>query len=647
MAKRKLQRKIYRKNTNAFNLPKSRLRKFKALSILEFLFYGLISGFLVFLILFFHYGKDLPRPEKFTEKQETIPTTIYDRTGETLLYTIFGEEKREIVKLDQMPDNIKNAVIAVEDANFYKHHGIDPKGILRAIISNLKSKKFIKGQGASTISQQLIRSTFLTPEKTIKRKIREIILSLELDRRYPKDQILEWYLNQVPFGSNAYGIESASQTFFSKKTKDLDLVESALLASLIQMPSYLSPYGNHLDELLERKDYVIDRMRQEGFISEQEAESAKKQELLFNKTLTSLKAPHFVISVKKEIIEKYGEEYLVQKGLKVFTTLNVELQELAEQAIKKGAERNRNFRAYNAALTAIDPKTGEVLALVGSVDYFAEPLPVGCISGKDCLFEPEFDVVRLGERQPGSSFKPIVYATAFQKGYDDKYTVIDEETNFGIWGGKPYIPKNYDGQFRGEVTLRQALSQSLNIPAVKVLVDLAGIEDSVNMAKNLGITTLKDPSFYGPSLVLGGGEVKLIEIVSAFGVFANQGLKNKTVTILKIEDNQGNIIEEHKSNPKRVLSSEAAKLITDILSDNESRTPMFGKNSLLNIQGVSSKTGTTQYYNDAWTIGYNSNITAGVWAGNNDNSPNNNQPGVVLAGPIWNEFMVQAIKIMK
>lgn len=633
MAKRKFQRKIYRKREILE----------KVFPVLKFLSYSALVVFLFFLIVFFYYAKDLPRPEKFTERQMALPTKIYDRTGETLLYTIFGEEKREVVPLSEIPEYLKWAVITAEDDNFYHHFGIDPMSMFRALLVNLRLKSPV--QGGSTIPQQLIRSTFLTPEKTIKRKTREIILTLELDRRYSKDQILEWYLNQVPFGSNAYGVEAASQTFFSKKAKDLTLAEAITLASLIRAPSYLSPYGEHQDELLGRKDYILEKMFNQRRIDKEEFELAKEEELKFRKPLTSIKAPHFILYVKKILTEKYGEDSLKREGLKVFTTLDIELQEFAEKAIESGVERNKNFRAYNGALVAIDPKTGEILALVGSADYFSESFPENCSSGQDCLFEPEFNVAILGNRQPGSAFKPLVYATAFEKGFSENYIVIDQQTNFGIWGGKPYIPRNYDGKFRGPVTLRQGLAQSLNVPSVKVLVYLAGIKDSVETAKRFGITTLREPSFYGPSLVLGGGEVTLLEMVSAFGVFAAEGLKNNPKAILKIEDSQGKIIEEQKNNARRVLSSETANLISDILSDNKARTPIFGANSPLNIEGVSVKTGTTQYFNDAWTIGYNSEIVVGVWAGNNDNSPTYEQPGVVLAAPIWRNFLLQALNI--
>jgi len=607
--------------------------------LLNFCAFGFLSGLIVFLLLLLYYSSDLPRPEKFTERRISQPTKIMDRTGETLLYTVFGEEKREIVFLEKIPDYLQKAIIAGEDKKFYRHFGIDIEGIIRAVLANFKLGK--KAQGGSTIPQQLIRNTFLSPEKTIERKVREIILSIELDFRYSKDQILEWYLNQVPFGSNAYGIQAASQTFFSKKVEELSLAESAILASLVQAPSYLSPYGQHVDELLARKDYILDRMAEENYISKEEAENTKKEELTFAKPSTPIIAPHFVIYVKKYLIEKYGEEYLKTKGLTVYTTLDIELQKRAEESVTEGAERNQSFRAFNAALVAIDPKTGEILSMVGNKDkdYFAESEPPGCTPGENCLFEAQFNVATMGLRQPGSAFKPFVYATAFENGYSDNYIVIDEETNFGIWGGKPYIPQNYDGYFRGAVTLRSALAQSLNVPSVKVLVNLAGISNSVETAKKMGISTLREAEYYGPALVLGGGEVTLLDMVSAYSVFASQGLTKKITSVLKIEDNYGRIIEYHQPDPKRVISSETAELISSILSDNTARTPIFGANSSLYINdNISVKTGTTQFYNDAWTIGFNKDIVVGVWVGNNDNSSSYNQPGVVLATPIWRDF---------
>ncbi len=605
----------------------------------------LLLAMILFLSLLLYYSKDLPRPEKFTERKMAQPTEIYDKQGEHLLYTIYGEERRETVPLEKISPYLRDAVIAAEDKKFYQHFGIDPWGMVRASIENVRRKAPV--QGASTIPQQLIRSTFLTPQKSAERKVREIILSIELDKRYSKQQILEWYLNQVPFGSNAYGAESASRTFFLKKAEDLTLAEAATLASLIRSPSYLSPHGPNRDELMGRKDYILDQMTNEGYISQQQAEEAKKEEITFAQESRPIEAPHFVLQVKKQLVEKYGEEYLKTNGLKVYTTLNYDLQKLAERIVKEGAENNKAYRAYNAALVAMNPSNGEVMALVGNKDYFADSYPQGCVSGKDCLFDPEFNVATLGKRQPGSSFKPLVYATAFEKGYSDQHVVTDELTNFGVWGGKAYVPQNYDGLFRGPVTLRQALAQSLNVPAVKVLVYLAGIEDSVVQAEKMGISTLKEPSYYGPSLVLGGGEVTLEEMVGAFSIFANQGIKNTSHIISHIVDEQGRVVYRFQGDPKRVLSQRSADTITSILSDNQARAPMFGSNSALYVDDRTAvKTGTTQYYNDAWTIGFNNNVAAGVWAGNNDNSSTYSQPGAVIAAPIWNRFMVEAKEIL-
>lgn len=634
MVQRKYYRKIYKKN-----------RK-KKIIFRVFLFFFLAIFVLIFgfLGLFIYYAKDLPRPEKFTERSFVQSTKIFDRTGEVLLYELYGEEKREIIPLALMPEYLKQAAISVEDANFYNHFGLDFRGISRAIRINLKLRKPL--YGGSTISQQLIRSTFLTVEKTIKRKIREIILTLELERRYSKEQILEWYLNQVPFGPNLYGVEAASKAFFNKSTKDISIAEAATLIALIQAPSYFSN-EEHRNELFNRKNYVLDRMTEEHYLTKEEAEEAKKEELKFEEISQSIKAPHFVFYVREYLSKKYGENFLEEGGLKVYTSLDWELQEIAEKSVEEGVERNKGYRAYNASLVAIDPKTGEILAMVGSADWFGESLPEGCTPGENCLFDPKVNVAtyRTG-RQPGSAFKPFVYATAFQKGYDDKYVVVDEETNFGIWGGKSWTPQNYDGRFRGPVTLRQALAQSLNIPSVKVMLYLAGLEDSIKNAQKFGITTLNKPlSFYGPSIVLGGGEVRLIDMVSAYGVFATEGLRIPPTSIFKIEDSKGNIIEENKKTPRRILDIEVARLINDILSDNETRTPMFGAHSALYFENyaVAAKTGTTDDFKDGWIIGYTPSIAVGVWTGNNDNTPTSKQPGVVLAGPIWRTFLAEVL----
>jgi membrane peptidoglycan carboxypeptidase len=635
--------------------------KFFALFFASFLVLSVLGG----LLLFIYYARDLPRPEKFLEKEFVQSTKIYDRTGEVLLYEIYGEEKREVVSLEQIPLSLRNAVIAAEDANFYHHFGIDLKAIGRAVLADLKLREPV--QGASTIPQQLIRSSFLTREKTLGRKIKEVILTLELDRRYPKDQILEWYLNQVSFGPNIYGVETASKSYFGKSVSEITLAQSALLAATIKAPSYLYPYGEHLEELLGRKDYVLNRMADLGYISQEEKVKSQKEEIKFVEASPNILAPHFVMYVKDLLEQKYGTDFLKEEGLKVYTTLDFELQKSAEEIVKNQSKINEKYRAFNASLVALSPKTGEILAMVGSKNWFSSPYPEGCLPGKNCLFEP-YPNVALRGRQPGSAFKPFVYATVFKRGYDDKIQVLDESTNFGIWGGKEYIPQNYDGKFRGIVTLREGLAQSLNIPSVKVLyligsdekiekleinnflgkegVFSKGLKESIGTAKEMGITTLTQPiSFYGPSIVLGGGEVKLLEMVSAYGVFASEGLKVEPTAILKIEDSKGNILEENNKIPRRVLEPGVAQLINDILADNEARTPIFGPRSPLYFEGfkVSVKTGTTDNFRDGWAIGYTPNVVVGVWVGNNDQSPMQKEPGIVVAGPIFHQLMEKAL----
>jgi 1A family penicillin-binding protein len=607
---------------------------------------AILAIFILCVAVFFIFLSDLPRPEIFTEAQINQSTKIYDRTGKILLSSVYGEEKRTYIPLTEIPDIMQKAVIATEDSNFYKHFGIDIPAMFRAIKIDIATRS--DSHGASTITQQLIRSTFLTPDKTISRKIKEIILSVELDRKYPKDQILEWYLNQVPFGINIYGIEEASLTYFQKSAKDLTLPEAALMAAIIQLPSYYSPYGNHLDDLLVRKDYVLKRMEQEHYITAEQRDEAMKVELKFDK-LPKTMAVHFIEYVKQQIEATYGPTFLETKGLKIYTTLDWELQQTAEASIAENVEKNRvKFGAYNSALVSIDPKTGEILAMVGSANPWGEALPKGCNPATNCKFVPSFNVATQGNRQPGSSFKPFVYAEAFRKGATDQTVVVDEPTNFGIWGGKAYEPQNYDGLFRGPVTLRNALAQSLNVPAVKVLRDLAGLNDSIALAKKLGITTLnQNPGFYGLALVLGGGEVKLIDMVSAYGVFANNGSRIEPSPIIKIEDSNGNVIYKNNKTPRKVIESNVCEMITSILSDNTARAPIFGCCSNLRFDNykVFSKTGTTQKNVDGWIIGCTTDTCVGVWSGNNDNTPMVGGVGESASGPAWRRVIEKSVEL--
>ncbi len=621
---------------------------------LTFLFLAIC---LFLLFLFFYYTWDLPKPEKFTESPFIQSTKIYDRTGKVLLYDIYGEEKREIVPFDKISDNLKQAVLASEDARFYQHGGIDLRALLRAILIDLKLKS--ASQGGSTITQQLIRSVYLTNQKTLARKVREVVLSIELEKKYSKDQIFDWYLNKIPFGQNTYGVQAASRTYFNKSGNDLSLSQSAVLAALIPAPSYYSPYGRHKNLLLERKNLILDRMEKLGYINNKELKQAKEEKIAFSDKITIIKAPHFVMYIKQYLEDKYGEDSLKEKGFKVYTTLDWDLQSYAEQVVEKADKVNLQFNANNIALVVTNPKTGEILSLMGSKDYFKKSYPEKCDEkpNGNCLFDPKFDVATLGKRQPGSAFKPFVYATAFKKGYTPQTLLWDVKTEFNTYCSPKadqkkdvfnldcYHPQDYDEKYRGVVSLRSSLAQSLNIPSVKLLY-LAGLKNSLKLAKDFGITTLEDPDRYGLSLVLGGGEVNLLEMVSAYGVFAEEGLKTPLVSILKIEDSNGNIVEENNKESTRVLDTQIARQINDILSDNDARSPMFGLNNALYFDNyqVAAKTGTTQYFNDAWTIGYSPSFVVGVWVGNNNNAPINKKTGIGLAAPIWRNVMEKLLK---
>ncbi len=630
----------------------------------QLVFGGIIAFFIVvvlFIFAFFYYSRQLPDPNAWQDRKVIQSTKIYDRDNKNLLYEIHGEEKRTIIPFNEIPQIIKDATLVAEDAEFYEHSGINFRGIFRAILNDIRGGAL--NEGGSSITQQLIKNAYLSPERTISRKIKELILAIALERKYSKDEILNFYLNQIPYGSNSYGIEAAAQTYFNKPAKELTLIEAVYLVSLPRAPSHYSPYGNYGEDLKSRANYILTRMHDLKYISDSDYGNAKKETVNFIGQKTGISAPHFVMFVRDYLSEKYGEDFIEKGGLKVTTTLNYDLQKIAEKAIEDGAKRNEIYNVKNAALTAVDPKTGQILTMVGSKDYFGSPEPNGCEPGKNCQFEPNVNVVtRL--RQPGSAFKPIVYATAINNGYTPDTIVWDIPTEFNplcSWNGIAeagvdqqtcYKPKNNDSLFRGPVTLKQALANSLNIPSVKILY-LAGINNSINMAENLGITTLKDRSRYGLSLVLGAAEVKLLEMVSAYGVFSQEGILRETTSILKIEDSNGKVLEEYKDQSQKVLNEQPVKIINDILSDNNARAPIFGLHSplLLGERPAAAKTGTTQDPNDvtkgkdAWIIGYTPSLVAGVWVGNNDNTPiEKGGAGVMSAGPIWHDFMINALK---
>ncbi|MBI2053952.1 MAG: transglycosylase domain-containing protein [Candidatus Staskawiczbacteria bacterium] len=628
------------------------------LQLIKYSFLLFLLSLISILFVVFYYTYNLPRPEKFTESSFIESTKIYDRTGKVILYNIYGEEKREIVPFDKISINIKNAVIASEDTRFYKHFGIDLEGIVRAILIDLKLQS--PSQGGSTITQQLIRSVYLTRKKTLARKIREVVLSVELERRYSKDQIFEWYLNKIPFGENGYGVEAASQTYFNKPASNVSLAEAATLAALIPAPSFYSPYGNHKEELLQKKDNILEKMKNSRMITEEEFNHAKNEKIIFSETTSPIKAPHFVMYVKKYLEDKYEEDFLKEKGLRVYTTLDWELQSFAETVVDEADKTNKKYDANNTSLVVLNPKTGEILSLIGSKNYFEKAYPENCGEKPEtgCLFEPKFDVATLGKRQPGSAFKPFVYAEAFKKGFLPETILWDAKTEFNpycnpnggqksdINGLRCYSPQNYDGNYRGKTSLRNSLAGSLNLPSVKLLY-LAGLKESLKTAKDFGITTLSDQNRYGLSLVLGGGEINLLELVSAYGVFATEGFLSPLVSILKIEDSEGNIIEENRRGASKVLDTKIARQINSILSDNEARTPIFGPNSALYFKDyqVAAKTGTTQNFNDAWTFGYTPFASVGVWVGNNNNYPINKKSGIGLAAPIWRKIMEKILAL--
>lgn len=617
-------------------------RLFKALSML-FLWLFVI-GVITFLVLFIYIELTLPAPESIAARKVTESTKIYDKTGEVLLYDIHGEERRTIIPWNQIPNSVKNATLASEDADFYSHKGLDISGILRALLKDIRDLDL--SQGGSTITQQLVKKTLLGDEKTLTRKIKEALLSIEVEKRYTKDEILWMYLNQIPYGSNAYGIEAASKTFFGKTALELTINEAAILASLIKAPSYYSPYGNHVDELMLRRNSLLERMITLNILTTDEYEEAVNENVSFKSNIENIQAPHFVIMVKEYLENKYGREAVESGGLKVITTLDTELQTTAEEIVSKYAEINKDrYKASNAALVAIDPKTGEVLSLVGSADYF------------DIENEGNFNVA-TAKRQPGSAFKPFAYAVAFQKGYPDFTVLFDVKTEFSPncspdseqekdqYGLECYHPRNYDGKFRGPVTMRQALAQSLNVPSVKTLY-LAGVSATIDLAEKIGLTTLQDRSRFGLSLVLGGAEVKPVDLVSAYGVFANDGIRNSWYFVKRVESANGITLENNTSDPKRVLDAQTARLVSDVLSDNSARAPVFGYSSSLYFPGksVAAKTGTTQENRDAWVIGYSPAIAIGVWVGNNRQEPMTQEgAGISAAGPMWHEFMAKALE---
>lgn len=588
--------------------------------------------------LFLWYGRDLPTPGKLIEPDLSQSTRIYDRNG-ILLYSVYQTQNRTYIKLSEIPKILQQATIAIEDKNFYKNQGFSITGYARAIRNILLFRGL---SGGSTITQQLVKNVLLTSERTIPRKIKELMLSIQVDKKYTKDEILEMYLNDVPYGGANIGVEAAAESYFGKKVKDLNLAESAFLAGLPQAPSIYSPFSGK-KFYVKRTEDVLKQMVNEGMISNKQKEQALSEikSKTFSEKDTAIKAPHFVMYVKQLLAEKFGENSITSGGLQVTTTLDYEIQKKAEEIIKDEINKLKGFNVGNGAAIVSDPKTGEILAMVGSKDYF------------DTDNDGNFNA-SLSNRQPGSSLKPIMYATAFEKGYTASTLVIDVKTELPSNDPKNpiYTPVNYDGKYRGPIQLRFALGNSVNVPAVKMLARV-GIKDVMQQAYNMGIEnwqpTKENLAKVGFSLVLGGRETSLLSEITAYGVFATAGIRQDPVAILKVVDSKNSKLFEHKkTDGQKVLSSEASFLISHILLDNNSRSMEFGTNSWLVIPGrtVSVKTGTTDDKRDNWTIGYTPSYVVGVWVGNNDNSPMNKAiaSGVTGASPIWNRIMREVLK---
>jgi len=603
-----------------------RKRLLKA-GIMAFAFF-LAGSFIVATALVAWANRNLPDPDRLSDRQVAQSTKIYDRTGTRLLYEVYQDEKRTLVELDQISDYAKKATIAIEDKHFYEHKGVRPLSILRAGVSNLLGRRSGAG-GASTLTQQLIKVTMVGDERSYTRKIKEAILALRLEKKYSKDQILKLYLNEISYGSTNYGIEAASQTYFRKHAQDLNLVESATLAALPKAPSR---YLNDLNKLRVRRDYILDVMLEQGYITEEEKQSAQNAPMRLASTAGILEAPHFVLYIKQLLADQFGEALVDSGGLKVITSLDYEKQKIAENAVKELGEKNvKEYNANNTALVSTDPRTGQILAMIGSRDFNNDD-----IDGK-------FNVAVLGKRQPGSSFKPFVYLAAFERGYTPDTVLYDTVTNFEQRAGASYTPHNFNLKEYGLVTMRKALQGSLNIPAVKTLY-LVGVNEAIDFARRFGYTTFTGD--YGLSLVLGGAEVNLLEHTNAFATLANNGVFHETVVILRVTNPQDEVIYEwRREDGTEAARSDLAAAITNVLSDNAARTYIFGARSNLVLPGrpAAVKTGTTNDNRDAWTLGYTPSLAAGVWVGNSNNSKMKGG-GERVAGAIWNKFMREALK---
>jgi len=628
------------------NLLKKTARLFRSKKFRRFILFAVLA-FLIFVPAYiFSLAKNLPSIGQIETRKVNESTKIYDKTGKVLLYEIAGEERRTVVSSEKIPKYAKDATIAIEDEKFYEGPAFDWRAMIRAAAEDLIHGQLV--QGASTITQQLAKNAFLSSDKTISRKIKEVFLAIKLNNRYTKDQILTLYLNEVPYGSNVYGIEAASETYFGKTADELTIAESAVLAAMLQAPSYYSPWGTHQKELFSRAQLILKKLKDAGKINNVEFVAASSEKMTFLPPAKGIRAPHFVMAVEDYLSQKYSEDAVRNGGLRVITTLDWDLQRAAEKAVLDGARRNEKlYNGKNAALVAEDPKTGQILAMVGSRDYF------------DTSIDGNFNVATQGLRQPGSALKPFVYLLAFKKGYTPDTVIFDVPTEFSnIAGCKSppdyendnpncFHPKNFDERFVGPIKMKNALAESRNVPATKTLY-LAGLKDAVGLANDFGISTLTNSNIYGLSLVLGGGAVKLIDLVGAYSALSQDGVRHDQSLVLEIKDKSGNVLELYKDNSEQVVEPEYPRLINDILSDPDLRTPLYQNSLGLTVfpdYDVALKTGTSNDYHDAWTMGYTPFLVTGVWAGNNDNSPMQRSGSSILAAvPIWHDFMAEALK---
>ncbi|OYV63647.1 MAG: hypothetical protein B7X03_01015 [Parcubacteria group bacterium 21-58-10] len=581
----------------------------------------------------------VPDINSFSARQVDQSTKIYDRTGQVLLYDYNRDAKRSIVPLSDISPNTINATIAIEDSSFYEHGGIRISSIIRAMLVDAVSGGL--SQGGSTITQQVVKNELLTNQKSITRKINEWILAIKMEQVYSKNQILETYLNNIPYGGTLYGIEAASESYFGIPAKDVDLAQAAYLAAMIQAPSFYSPYGANRAALDARKDLVLDRMHTLGFITDTAYAAAKTEQVSFSTGgRNAIIAPHFVFYILNQLEQTYGPNALIS-GLKVTTTLDADLQAHAESIIANAAPTLlANDNASNEAMVAIDPPTGEILAMVGSSNFFSTTT------------DGQYNAT-LALRQPGSTMKPFIYSLALKDGYTRDTVVFDTPTQFSTSCSPSdvsnstspcYAPVDYDGKFRGPMTFETALAQSINIPAIKVLY-LVGIQNAINLAKSFGLTTLGDPSQYGLTLVLGGGEVRLMDLTGAYATFANDGVLNPPTGILEVDDSSGTVLAKYTPQPTQVLPANIARDMSAMLSDNPARVPEYTLDSPLYFPGydVAVKTGTTDDTRDAWVVGYTPSIAIGTWAGNNDNTPMAKTIAGMILAPSWHDIMAYAL----